>query len=136
MDLRGKVAGGSADKRFVDACSANAQIVLWRLPGLVEEIIAIGTNDGVPAARTLVKSHVAPRSTRSGYAHGRRAGRRAASGSGRCGCLSTDATHALSTALVCDAFKLLGECFATNWTPRPTAFFKVARREHRPRRWA
>jgi DNA-binding IscR family transcriptional regulator len=61
MDLeerRGRIVSADQCKRFVDACSANAQIVLWRLPGLVEEIIAIGTKDGVPAARTFVKSHV------------------------------------------------------------------------------
>lgn len=61
MDLeerRERIVSADQCERFVDACSANAQTVLWRLPGLVEEIIAIGTKDGVPAAKTFVKSHV------------------------------------------------------------------------------
>jgi hypothetical protein len=61
MDLeerRGRIISADHAERFVDRCSANAQTVLWRLPGLVEEIIAIGTKDGVPAARTFVKGHV------------------------------------------------------------------------------
>jgi DNA-binding MarR family transcriptional regulator len=61
MDLeerRGRIISAEQAERFVDACAANAQTVLWRLPGLVEEIIAIGTKDGVPAARTFVKGHV------------------------------------------------------------------------------
>lgn len=61
MDLeerRGRIISADHAERFVDTCSANAQTVLWRLPGLVEEIIAIGTKDGVPAARTFVKGHV------------------------------------------------------------------------------
>ena len=32
--------------------------MLWRLPGLVEEIVAIGAKDGISAARTFVKGHV------------------------------------------------------------------------------
>jgi hypothetical protein len=61
MDLeerRGRIISADRAERFVDTCSAKAQTVLWRLPGLVEDIIAIGTKDGVPAARTFVKGHV------------------------------------------------------------------------------
>ena len=61
MDLeerRERIISADQAERFVDACSSNAQTVLWRLPGLVEEIIAIGTKDGVPAARSFVKSHI------------------------------------------------------------------------------
>jgi DNA-binding MarR family transcriptional regulator len=61
MDLeerRGRIVSAEQAEQFVDTCSANAQTVLWRLPGLVEEIIAIGTKDGVPAARAFVKGHV------------------------------------------------------------------------------
>jgi hypothetical protein len=61
MDLeerRGRIISADHAERFVDTCSANAQAVLWRLPGLVEEIVAVATKDGIPAARTFVKDHV------------------------------------------------------------------------------
>jgi DNA-binding MarR family transcriptional regulator len=61
MDLeerRGRMISADQAERFVDLCSANAQTVLWRLPGLVEDIVAIATKEGVPAARTFVKGHV------------------------------------------------------------------------------
>jgi DNA-binding MarR family transcriptional regulator len=61
MDLeerRGRIISADHAERFVDTCSANAQTVLWRLPGLVEEIVSIATKDGVPAARAFVKEHI------------------------------------------------------------------------------
>jgi DNA-binding MarR family transcriptional regulator len=61
MDLeerRARIVSAEQCERFVDTCSANAQTVLWRLPGLVEDIVAIGNKDGIPAARAFVKSHV------------------------------------------------------------------------------
>ncbi len=61
MDLeerRGRIVSAEQYERFVDACSATAQSVLWRLPGLVEEIIALANKDGVPAAKAFVKTHV------------------------------------------------------------------------------
>jgi DNA-binding MarR family transcriptional regulator len=61
MDLeerRGRIISADHAERFVDTCSANAPTVLWRLPGLVDEIVAIATKDGVPAARTFVKGHI------------------------------------------------------------------------------
>ncbi len=61
MDLeerRERILCAEQVERFVDTCSARAQTVLWRLPGLVEEITAISAKEGVPAARTFVKGHV------------------------------------------------------------------------------
>lgn len=61
MDLeerRERLISAEQAERFVDACSASAQIILGRLPALVDEIVATATKDGVAAAKALVKTHV------------------------------------------------------------------------------